>query len=192
MTQRPTFTDEELLQRLSTGDAAALEVIIRIHYAVICRFAEKFLPDSALAQDIAQESFIKLWRSPRNFDSLTALKAWLYTTTRNGCLDMIRNRSRLDDRHHRAAVDEQHAAESVLAEIIRSESIALIYQFVSEMPEKMRQVFLLSYREGMRVSEIAAQLGWKVKAVKKQKYKALVALRGRFGRNAGVLLLFLK
>lgn len=190
--QKPTFSDQELLQRLSEGDSVALETLIRDYYAVICRFAEKFLPDSSLAEDVAQESFIKLWRSGRTFDTLTALKAWLYTITRNGCLDTIRNRGRLNERHQRAAAGEQEAMEPVLTEIIRAESLSLIYRFVRDMPEKMRQVFLLSYREGMTVSEIATLLGWKVKAVKKQKYKALVALRGRFGRNASILLLLIK
>ena len=188
MAQQPTFSDEELLQRLSAGEPAALEALIRSHFALICRFAEKFLPDSALAQDVAQESFIKLWKSGKTFDTITALKAYLYTIARNGCLDLIRNRSRLDQRHQRAAAGEQEAMEPVLADIIRAESIALIYQFVQGMPVKMREIFLLSYREGMTVSEIAVQLGWKVKAVKKQKYKALVALRGRFGRHTNLLL----
>ena len=188
MALQSTISDDELLQRLSAGDPAALETLIRTHYAVICRFAEKSLPDAALAQDIAQESFIKLWKSGKTFDTLTALKAYLYTIARNGCLDLIRNRNRLQDRHYQAAAIEQQSIEPVLADIIRAESIALIYQFVQEMPGKMREVFLLSYREGMTVSEIAARLGWKVKAVKKQKYKALVALRGRFGNHTLLLL----
>jgi RNA polymerase sigma-70 factor (family 1) len=183
-----TIPDDELLQRLSAGDPVAFEMFIRTHYAVICRFSEKFLPDAALAQDVAQESFIKLWKSGKTFDTLTALKAYLYTIARNGCLDLIRNRNRLQQRHYQAAAGEETAMEPVLADIIRAESIALIYQFVQEMPGKMRDVFLLSYREGMTVSEIAVQLGWKVKAVKKQKYKALVALRGRFGHHTNLLL----
>jgi RNA polymerase sigma-70 factor (ECF subfamily) len=188
VTPKLTFSDEELLERLSAGDPAAFETLIRTQYAVICRFAEKFLPDAALAEDVAQESFIKLWKSGKTFDTLTALKAYLYTIARNGCLDLIRNRNRLQERHYQAAASEVEATEPVLADIIRAESIALIYQYVQEMPEKMREVFLLSYREGMTVSEIAVQLGWKVKAVKKQKYKALVALRGRFGNHSYLLL----
>jgi len=185
---RSTISDEDLLQRLSAGDPIAFETLIRSHYAVICRFAEKFLPDTALAQDIAQESFIKLWKSGKTFDTLTALKAYLYTIARNGCLDLVRNRNRLQQRHYQAATGQETAMEPVLADIIRAESIALIYQFVQEMPGKMRDVFLLSYREGMTVSEIAVHLGWKVKAVKKQKYKALVALRSRFGHHTHLLL----
>lgn len=81
--------------------------------------------------------------------------------------------------------------EPVLSAIIRAESIALIYQVVNDMPEKMRTVFYLSYEEGLSVSEIAAHLGMNLKAVKKQKYKALVALRNRFANNQQPLLTLL-
>ena len=188
MSELFTLPEEELLSRFSVGDPAALETLIRSYYPVLCRFAEKFLPDASLAKDVAQESFIKLWKSDKSFDSLQALKAYLFAITRNGCLDMIRNRSRLDNRHQQAAADIEEAMEPVLTEIIRAESVALIYQAVKAMPVKMQQVFILSYREGMTVSEIAVHLGMNLRAVKKQKYKALVALRGRFAKRREPLL----
>jgi RNA polymerase sigma-70 factor (ECF subfamily) len=183
-----TLKEKEILSRLSVGDPAALDTLIRSYYAVLCRFAEKFLPDASLAKDVVQESYIKLWKSGKSFDSIQALKAYLYAITRNGCLDMIRNRSRLDNRHQQATANIEEAIEPVLTEIIRAESVALIYQAVKGMPAKMQQVFILSYREGMTVSEIAAHLGMNLKAVKKQKYKALVALRGRFAKRREPLL----
>lgn len=182
------FSEEELPAGVSLEDPDVLEKLIRSYYAVLCRFAENFLPDASLAEDIVQETFIKLWKSGKSFDSIKALKAYLYTITRNGCLDMIRTRSRMDNRHQQAAAGNEEAAEPVLAAIIRAESIALIYQAVKAMPAKMQEVFILSYREGMTVSEIAAHLGMNVKAVKKQKYKMLVALRGRFAHNREPLL----
>ncbi|MBS1662232.1 MAG: sigma-70 family RNA polymerase sigma factor [Bacteroidetes bacterium] len=187
MSQKPNFSDDQLLQGIAAKDPAVLEALIKDYHPVICRFAEKFLPDSSLAKDIAQESFIKLWRSDASFDTMTALKAYLYTIAHNGCLDMLRNRVRLDARHQRAAVGNEEN-EPAFAEIVQAEAVALIFQYVRTMPEKMQKVFFLSYREGMTVSEIAAHLGWKVQAVKKQKYKALVALRSRFGGQNRILL----
>ena len=191
MSEPPTIQEEELLPQFSMGDPKALETLIRSYYAVLCRFAEKFLPDASLAQDIVQEAFIKLWKSGKTFASQDALKAYLYTMTRNGCLDMIRSRHRLHNKHQQVAADYEEATPPILTEMIRAESIALIYQVVKEMPEKMQQVFFLSYRDGMSVSEIAAYLGMNVKAVKKQKYKALVALRGRFANQQDPLVIAL-
>lgn len=183
-----SLPEDELPTGVSLEDPDVLETLIRSYYAVLCRYAENFLPDAALAQDIVQETFIKLWKSGKSFDSIKALKAYLYTITRNGCLDMIRSRTRMDNRHQQSAADSEASAESVLAAIIRAESIALIYQAVKAMPAKMQEIFILSYREGMTVGEIAAHLGMNVKAVKKQKYKALVSLRDRFANNREPLL----
>jgi RNA polymerase sigma factor (sigma-70 family) len=173
-----SLPEKELPARVSLEDPDVLEQLIRSWYAVLCRFAENFLPDASLAEDIVQETFIKLWKSGKSFDSIKALKAYLYTITR----------SRMDNRHQQATAGSEEATEPILAAIIRAESIALIYQAVKAMPAKTQEIFILSYREGMTVSEIAAHLGMNVKAVKKQKYKALVALRGRFANNREPLL----
>jgi RNA polymerase sigma-70 factor (ECF subfamily) len=178
-----TIPEKEWLPQFSVGNPQTLETLIRSYYAVLCRFAEKFLPDASLAEDIVQETFIKLWKSGKDFDSPEGLKSYLYTSTRNGCLDLIRSRTRLHHKHQQVAAGYEETAQPILAEMIRAESIALIYQVVKEMPEKMQQVFFLSYRDGMSVSEIATYLGISLKAVKKQKYKALVALRGRFAQH---------
>jgi RNA polymerase sigma-70 factor (ECF subfamily) len=173
------------------GDPGTLETLVRSNYAVLCRFAEKFLPDSSLAKDVVQESFIKLWKSAKSFDSQEALKAYLYTTTRNGCLDLLRNRDRLDKKHQRATEDFEEAFDYFLADVIRAESFGSLYRFIKAMPEKMQKVVMLSYQEGLTVSEISAQLDMNLKAVKKQKYKALVALRRRFNQNGQPLLVLL-
>lgn len=178
-----SIPEGETVPQISVEDTATLETLIRTYYPVLCRFAEKFLPDASLAKDVVQESFIKLWKSAKSFDSIQALKAYLYTATRNGCLDLIRSRSRLDSRHQQSAAGKEESAELVFAAIVQAESIALIYQAIKSMPVKMQRVFILSYREGMSVSEISAELGMNLKAVKKQKYKALVALRGQLSQR---------
>lgn len=183
MTELFSIPGGETVPQISVDDTATLETLIRTYYPVLCRFAEKFLPDASLAKDVVQESFIKLWKSAKSFDSLQALKAYLYTTTRNGCLDLIRSRSRLDSRHQQSAAGKEESAELVFAAIVHAESVALIYQAIKTMPAKMQQIFILSYREGMTVSEIATELSMNLKAVKKQKYKALVALRGQLSQR---------
>ena len=186
-----TLQEEEILTRLSVGDPTALEILIRSYYSVLCRFAEKMLPDASLAKDVVQESFIKLWKSDKTFNSTQALKVYLYTITRNGCLDLIRSRNRLDNRHQQATAEVEESLEPVITEIIRAESVALIFQVIKDMPPKMREVLFLSYRDGMTVSEIATHLNMNLKAVKKQKYNALVALRCRFAKPTAPLLVLL-
>jgi RNA polymerase sigma-70 factor (family 1) len=185
------FNKQELLYRLSQGDPAALEELVNAYFPVLCRFAEKFLPDSSLAKDIVQETFINLWKARKSFESLSGLKGFLYTSTRNGCLNHLRGREREENKHLAASSLDPLEMDSVLTEIVRAESIALIYETVRLMPEKMQEIFYLSFQEGLTVKEISISLDMNIKAVKKQKYKALVILRAKFGSNREPLLALL-
>ena len=183
--------EQEILAGLSTGDQAALQELIGMYFPVLCRFAERFLPDSSLAKDVVQETFIKLWNGGRAFESVGALKGFLFVTTKNGCLNLNRGRERQENRHLEVAGREPEATDPIWTEMVRAENIALVYAAVRTLPLPAQEIFYLSYEEGMTVKEIAAHLDMKLKTVKNHKYKTLVHLRGKFGNQRGPLLVLL-
>ncbi len=190
MYDQQTLSEKELLEGLSKGDPSVLRGIIALYFPILCKFAEKFLPDSSLAKDVSQETFIKLWNSRQSFDSLNALKGFLFVTTRNGCLNLIRGREREVNRHleiHR----RESSIQPYMTDILLSEKLALIYQFVRSLPGPMQEIFFLSYEEGLTIRQISVRLGMKLKTVKNHKYKMLLHLRRRFGPRYGSLLLLL-
>lgn len=162
-----------------------------MYFPVLCRFAERFLPDSSLAKDVVQETFIKLWNGRSTFESVDALKGYLYVATRNGCLNLNRGRERQENRHLEVAGREPEAIDPIWTEMVRAENIALVYAVVRTLPQQAQEIFYLSYEEGMTVSEIAAFLDMKLKTVKNHKYKTLVHLRSKFGNQRGPLLVLL-
>ncbi|TDW96579.1 RNA polymerase sigma factor [Dinghuibacter silviterrae] len=186
----PSFDDNDLYKGISEGDPSAFRALIALYFPVLCAFAEKYTPDAALAKDIVQEVFIKLWSRRPVFESLGGLKGYLFVAVRNGCLNLIRDRERLESRHQKAA-PEPEDNDRLLQNIVESEFIALIYKTVRELPEKMRVIFYLSYEEGMTVGEIALRLKMNLKAVKRQKYRAVQTLRKKLGRRPGTLLFIL-
>jgi RNA polymerase sigma-70 factor (family 1) len=188
---RSALTEKELLHQFSGGDPAALEALVNTYFPVLCRFAEKFLPDSSLAKDIVQETFINLWKTRRSFDSLDSLRSFLFAAARNGCLNHIRGRERQENKHQAASAQNPLEMDSVLTEIVHAEFFALIYETVRLMSPQMQEIFYLSFKEGLTVKEISIHLNMNIKAVKKQKYKALVILRGKFGGNREALLVLL-
>ncbi len=186
-----TLTEQELLAGLSNGDQAALQELISLYFPVLCRFAEKFLPDSSLAKDVVQETFIKLWNTRPVFESVNALKGFLFVATKNGCLNLNRGRERQENRHLEVSGREPEAVDPIWTEMVRVENLALVYRVVRTLPWKMQEIFYLSYEEGMTVKEISAHLNMNLKTVKNHKYKTLVLLRDRFGNQRGPLLVFL-
>lgn len=188
-THHPLPNDDnwpDLHRGISEGDPSAFRTLISVYFPVLCAFAEKYTPDAALAKDIVQEVFIRLWSQRPAFQSLGGLKGYLFVAVRNGCLNLIRDRERLEARHQRAAPEAEDTAP-----IVESEYIALIYKAVRDLPEKMRVIFYLSYEKGMTVKQISLQLQMNLKAVKRQKYRAVQALQKRLGRRPGSLVLIL-
>lgn len=176
---------------LAHGEPSALQELIRTYFPVLCRYAEKFLPDSSLAKDVAQETFIKVWNARPAFTSIHSLKGFLFVTTKHGCLNLNRGRERMETRHREVFEEQPGTTEPVLKDIVLSEYLALVYGVVRTLSPAMRQVFYLSYEEGMTVSEIAAHLNMNLKTVKNHKYKTLLLLRSKFGSQHGPLLVLL-
>lgn len=191
MAESYSISEQEFLERLSRKEGASLQMLFETYFPVLCHFAGRFLPDTAAAKDIVQETFIKLWHSDRHFDTLTGLKSFLFTVTKNACLNWLRGNERLENKHRQAQGLSAEEENNIFSNIVVAESIALIYNEVRSMSPKMRQIFLLSYEQGLSVSEIAAHLNMNVKAVKKQKYKSIIALRTKFSRNSGSLAILL-
>ncbi len=187
------MTEKELLENFTAGDPLALEELVSTYFPVLCRFAEKFLSDSSLAKDVVQETFIRFWNARKPFDSLHALKAYLFISTKNGCLNLNRGRLRQENRHLEAYArsSEPESFEPYLTEMVRAENLALVYQVVRALPNSMQEIFYLSYEEGMTVKEISIHLDMKLQTVKNHKYKTLLILRSKFGKNRGGLLVLL-
>lgn len=181
------LTETEKLSRLSRGDAAVFREVIEEYFPILCRFAQQYLPDASLAEDVVQEVFIKLWTARISFDNYKALKGYIFASTRNGCLNLSRGRDRQAHRLQDAFGSAPGFTDSVLTDIVHLENLALIYQAVRSMPHKMQEVFRLSYEDGMTVRQISAHLNIKVKTVKTLKYRTLVVLKKRFGNNRAFL-----
>jgi RNA polymerase sigma-70 factor (family 1) len=183
--------ENEIVLQLSKKDTVALRTLVEAYFPVLCRFAEKFVSDPSTAQDIVQETFIKFWQYEGHFESFSGLKAFLYTVTRNGCLNLQRGREREKKRYQSILSPDIPEEDPIYDEIIRLEYLQQVNQAIRELPLKMREVFLLSFEEGLSIEEIAQKMNISVKTVRNQKYKSLVLLRKRFARSAVELVLLL-
>lgn len=147
------------------------------HYRPLCLYALHYVGAADAAEDIVQECFVSLWQhEPRN------PRAFLYTAVRNRCIDHLR-RARLD------MVDmEPHDLEGVIRDDEaqrRSEDEARLWEAIDRLPERCRQVFLMSKRDGMRYKEIAGELGISERTVEHQVAKAMQKLGHLLHPEAG-------
>ncbi len=126
--------------------------------------------DEAIASDIAQDSFLKLWEQRNSVKSDTILQ-FLYTIARN--LQISNFRHKKVELEFRSKVSH----DTIENEYFYNETKKNYESILSKMPENQREVFLMSRMDGLKYAEIADRLGLSVKAVEKRMTKALCFLK---------------
>ncbi len=145
------------------------EISFRKLYLPLGMYALRIVEDADVAEDLEQDAFLKAWQYIENGGEIDNFTAFMYRTVRNICFTYLR------DRHE--MLDESNIPEVGEEEIDTSIRDARIWTAIDRLPEKCREVFLLSKRDGLTNEEIAEELGISIKTVKNQMTKAFSRLR---------------
>lgn len=180
--------DNECLEKLRNSQESALAYLIEIYFPVLRKYAYKIINNEAEAEDVITESFIKIWERREAFSTFSELKAFLYVTVKNTCLNLLRHHQREKVRH---IYFHQEENTSSLDEFIYEEMLAEIRKSIAKLPIKMQKVFILSYFNKLTNEQIADYLNLSNQTVRNQKAKALKALREVFKNKKILWLLFL-
>jgi RNA polymerase sigma-70 factor (ECF subfamily) len=130
--------------------------------------------DVGMAEDIAQDTFIKLWENRAKIDKRT-VKSFLYTISGNLAINQLK-RQQLQYKFENQAIRRVNR-ESPEFNLQMKEYEEKLNQVISSMPEGSREVFLMNRLEDLKYREIAERLGISVKAVEKRMSKALQIIR---------------
>lgn len=171
--------DNDIIVSLKKGGPDALQSLLKLFYSPLCLFAERLLADSAAAEDIVGESFIKLWNKRTDFESLQNIKAFMYITVRNACLNYLKRAKRDSLGKKQLAYLTGEKEEFVLNEMIRAEVLKEIMHAINNLPEQCGKVLKMGYLEGLKNQEIADLLNISVHTVKNQKARAIQLLKIR-------------
>ncbi len=182
------LTDEELLSLLKQRDMAAFTEIYNRYWKLLFNAAYHASNNREESLDICQTLFIWLWENSHVIVLKTTLKGYLYTAVKYKVANMIRNgkirECLIDDLE---AIDPRRYKEN---ELELKELKNFISRLIDELPERCREVFLLSRDEQFSHKEIADQLGIAEKTVDEQISRALKRLRLPLGKLASIFLLF--
>jgi RNA polymerase sigma-70 factor (ECF subfamily) len=170
------MSDDDLLDRLRRGDEGAFEHLFRTWYAPLVRLGEGMLRDRAVAEEIAQDVMLELWRRREHLSSEGTPQAYLFRSMRNRSLNHLRHLKveKRGEPHASRAAALEPPADRVLVEQEMSEAVRVA---IDQLPDRCREVFELSRLHGLKYAEIANVLGVSVKTVEAQMGRALKALR---------------
>lgn len=174
--------DTDLISRAAGGDASAFQALVERHRAMVYRVAYQFAGNHYDAEDIAQEVFIKVYRSLDRFRQDAQLTSWMYRIVMNACID---HRRRYRGSSSTASGDEAeyrmlNAPEETPGPEERTyagEIGEVLEHEIGRLPKGQRIVFVMRHYQGMKLCEIADALGLAEGTVKRQLHAAVHRLR---------------
>jgi len=181
---------DKLITDLNSGSISAFRFVFDEYYKSLLFFSQSFLSDNHLAEDIVQDSFIKLWERNDHFTSLLSVKSFLYLTVKNSCIDHQRHVQTVE-RHKQSQINtlKFNEEEWLDQKIIEAETIRLIDKAINELAPQCREIFKMGLK-GLKNKEIADELAISINTVKTQKQRALTALRQKLGNDLFLFMLF--
>ena len=177
--------DTELMIRLATGDMSALGELAQKHQAKILELAFRTLGSWDLAEDIVQETFLRVYRAAKRYRPKAKFTTWLYRIVVNLCLDEQRRRAKAGAPLEYAYPEGMPASNNNAAE--RKEVAELVRAAVHELPERQRLAVILHRYDGLNHAQISEVTGWTKSAVESLLVRAYANLRGKLAKMKNFL-----
>ena len=179
------YNSEQLIIELRNGKEQAFAHVFRMYYNPLLNYAGRILKDPEAANDVVQEIFCRLFERRKELREGFQLRSYLYKSVYNSCLDAIKHRKvetnyvnqELLDFYFSKVIETPEAELALLDEDLKG----AIQDAVDKLPERCREIFVLSKVEGRSKKPIAGQLGISIKTVEAQMTTAFVRLRKELG-----------
>jgi RNA polymerase sigma-70 factor (ECF subfamily) len=174
--------DTDLLLRLQRREPDALGELYdrygRLVYSLILRVVR----DSGTAEDLVQETFIRVWNRAQSFDAKKgSIAPWLLAVARNRAIDYLRSAQARHDPVELNQMDHPSLYSEMEADLLNRDSARRIQTAMRKLPEPQRKVIELAYFEGLSQSEMADRMGQPLGTIKTWVRAALRVLREELG-----------
>lgn len=171
------MSDLELFDALKQNDNKAFESLFKKYFKALTVFANQMLNDLDESQDLVQDVFIKLYEKRASLEIHTSLKAFLYQSVRNKCLDKIRSSATRQFHHEEILHTTKEDAIDNSDQVLKIELEEKIHHAISQLPDQCQLIFRMSRLEGKKNLEIAEVLNISKRTVETQISNALKKLR---------------
>ena len=190
MSMSPEYDDPDigLMLRVQKGDERAFEELVNKHTRGVLNLVYRYLGDASIAEDVAQDIFVKIYRVRMKYEPKARFSTWLYRIAVNHCLNEIRARK---SRPAAAApIDDllvHPRCEDPEAQLARKELERAVKAAVDALPENQRMAVLLVRYEDLSYEEVAEAMSLSLEAVKSILFRAKENLQqslARFARDS--------
>lgn len=188
---------DELFDQIKSGDQKALELLFSIYFPRLNDFARNVVKDDVISQDIVQEVFVKVWEKRTDIESIN-LEAYLFRLVRNRCIDYIKHLKVVSNRMQEIQISSKYE-ELYRIDFVGDEPYVLIEQelklkiekTIQSLPDRCREVFIMSRMDGLKNKEIAEKLNISIKNVERHLSRAMQSFRKNFSDEIPIALIIL-
>jgi RNA polymerase sigma-70 factor, ECF subfamily len=160
-------SEKDLLRSINEGNKSAFQWIFDQYYRPLVLFAMKYVGDVEDAKEIVQDVFVRLWIKRAALQVHTSLKMYLYQSVRNACLNHL-EANKVVERRMKGYTQDETYSDNALEKMIVAEQEELLMAAIDRLPQKCREIFLLSRIEKISNNAIASRLNISIKTVETQ------------------------
>ncbi|WP_075589801.1 RNA polymerase sigma-70 factor [Labilibacter marinus] len=177
------MNDKDLLHKLSLGEESAFKEIFMLYYQQLVVFASKMVYDLDQSRDIVQEVIVNFYEKRTSIEIHTSLKAHLYQSVRNRCLNYLK-REQVIRGHHSNIFEEKKNQHQDFKDLMeQTEFENKIYGIINTLPKQCQKIFEMSRFEGKSNGDIAEELNISKRTVETQISNALKKLRSKLANH---------
>ncbi|SHL62174.1 RNA polymerase sigma-70 factor, ECF subfamily [Chitinophaga jiangningensis] len=183
--------EKQLLAKIANGDGHAFKVVYDCYYPHIYRFAFRILQSRSLAQEVLQETMLKLWQLGDQLHKIEYLEAWLHQVARHHAIDLLR-KSALTARVQAVISDTFEERHNETEErILLNETRKILEEGIRQLPRQQHLVYQLCQQQGMKYEEVAALLNISHGTVQTHMKLALKSLRRYMQEHSDIAVLLI-
>ena len=178
--------DKNILNKLSGGDESAFEDIFKLYYHQLVVYAFKLVNDLDQARDMVQDVIVNFYEKRDSIQIHTSLKAHLYQSVRNRCLNHLK-REQLMRTHHSHIFEEQKDGHQAFRDLMEETELEnKLFRILNSLPKQCQKIFEMSRFDGKSNTDIALELDISKRTVETQISNALKKLRSKLLNPIGV------
>jgi RNA polymerase sigma-70 factor (ECF subfamily) len=176
--------EKNIMEKISGGDKNAFECLFNAYYGQLFNYACEILKDHDLAEEVVEETFVRIWESRQQIHIQTSIQSYLFRSVYNRCLNHLKHKKilekhRLFFQHHVNWEDynTSYSFDFPLSRLLNKELENIVDQAISKLPDQCRTIFIMSRYDELKHEKIAEKLGISQNTVKTQISRALNKLR---------------
>ena len=178
-------TEKILFTRAQEGDEDSFEILFNYYYPRLCTYASVFVKYPDVAEEIVQETFIRIWEKRTMISIRTTFKAYLYRSVHNNCINYLKGKKYLSDRDEnfrnevlkQTELISRNMDAEIIEKIVSEELETEFRKSLKSLPAQCLEVFMMCRNEKLSYSETAEKMGISVNTVKTQMKRALAKLK---------------